>query len=63
MDKKSPKEQQGEGMLDKAKGRAKEAAGALTNDNKKRLEGQADQAKGEAKQKVGKAREEARKKI
>ena len=37
-DKKSPKGQQAEGMMDKAKGKAKEAAGAITNDNKKRAD-------------------------
>jgi uncharacterized protein YjbJ (UPF0337 family) len=62
-DKKSPKEQQAEGLMDKAKGKAKEAAGAITDDNKKRAEGQLDQSKGEAKKKVGEARENARKKI
>jgi uncharacterized protein YjbJ (UPF0337 family) len=62
-DKKSPKGQQAEGMMDKAKGKAKEAAGAITNDNKKRAQGQLDHAKGEAKKQTGKARENARKKI
>jgi len=62
-DKKSPKAQQAEGMLDKAKGRAKEAAGAITDDNKKRAEGQLDQAKGEAKKKTGEVRENLREKI
>ena len=62
-DRKSPKEQQAEGMMDKAKGKAKEAAGAITDDNSKRAEGQLDQAKGEAKKETGEAREELRKKI
>lgn len=62
-DRKSPKEQQAEGMMDKAKGKAKEAAGAITDDNRKRAEGQLEQSKGEAKKKVGDAREDARKKI
>jgi uncharacterized protein YjbJ (UPF0337 family) len=35
--------------VDKAKGRAKEAAGALTGDKKLKNEGRADQAKGAAK--------------
>lgn len=60
---KSPKEQQAEGMLDKAKGKAKEAAGAITDDNRKRAEGQLDQAKGEAKKETGEIREKARKNI
>ena len=50
-------------MLEKAKGRVEEAAGALTDDNKRRAEGRLDQAKGEAKKKVGEIREKARKKI
>jgi uncharacterized protein YjbJ (UPF0337 family) len=62
-DRKSPKEQQAEGLKDKAKGKAKEATGAITNDNKKRAEGQLDQAKGEAKKQTGEARDNARKKI
>ena len=62
-DKQTPKEQQADGMLDKAKGRAKEAYGALTDDTSKRLEGQADQVKGEAKEETGQAREKIRKKI
>ena len=62
-DKQTPEEQQADGVLDKAKGRAKEAYGALADDTGKRLEGQVDQVKGEAKQEVGKAREKARKKI
>ena len=62
-DKKSPKGQQADGMKDKAKGKAKEAYGAATNDTSKRVEGQADQVKGEAKKKTGEAREETRKKV
>jgi len=60
---KSPKAQQAEGMVDKAKGKAKEAAGAITDDNRKRAEGQLDQAKGEAKKETGEIREKARKNI
>lgn len=37
-------------MGDKAKGKAKEAAGAITGDEKKKEEGQAQQQAGEAKQ-------------
>lgn len=53
------KKQKAEGMKDKAKGKAKEAAGALTDDERKKAEGKADQAKGEAKEKAA----ETRKKI
>ena len=38
------------GKTDEMKGRIKEAAGALTDDNKLRKEGKADQAVGKAKQ-------------
>ena len=51
------KKQQAEGMKDKAKGKAKEAAGAVTDDKEKKAEGKKDKAKGEAKKKAGKARE------
>jgi len=40
--------------IDKAKGRAKEAAGALTGDKRLKNEGRADQAKGSAKKTVDK---------
>lgn len=60
---KHPKTQQTEGKIDEAKGRAKEAAGALTNDKSTKWEGKADQAKGKAKQAVGEAREKIRKNI
>jgi uncharacterized protein YjbJ (UPF0337 family) len=40
--------------IDKAKGRAKEAAGALTGDKHLKNEGRADQAKGSAKKTVDK---------
>lgn len=62
-DRKSPKGQKAEGMMDKAKGKAKEAAGAITDDNRKRAEGQFDQAKGEAKKQTGEIRDKARKNI
>ena len=42
------------GKSDEAKGRVKEAAGALTGDKKLKREGKADQAAGKIKQKVGK---------
>lgn len=43
------------GSVDKAKGRVKEAAGALTGDRKLKREGKLDQAAGTVKEKVGKA--------
>lgn len=62
-DKKSPAQQKGEGMLDEAKGKAKQAWGDITDDNSTHAEGQVDEAKGKAKQKVGEARQNLRKKI
>jgi uncharacterized protein YjbJ (UPF0337 family) len=43
-----------EGGLDKTKGRIKEAAGALTGDDRLKKEGRSDQRKGTAKEKKGK---------
>lgn len=43
------------GESDKIKGRVKEAAGALTDDDRLRREGKADQTAGEVKEKVSKA--------
>ena len=43
--------------IDKAKGRAKEAAGALTGDKRLKNEGRVDQAKGSAKNTVDKVAE------
>jgi uncharacterized protein YjbJ (UPF0337 family) len=40
---------------DQAKGRVKEAAGDLTNDDELKREGKADRASGEVKEKVGDA--------
>ena len=51
------------GEMDKAKGRIKEAAGALTDDEDIKKEGKADQAAGEMKEKVGKAKDWAEDKI
>ena len=42
-----------EGAMDRAKGRMKEAGGALTGDNKKKSEGRSDQRKGRVKEKKG----------
>lgn len=39
--------------MDKAKGRLKEAAGALSGDKDRKAEGRADQRKGTAKEKKG----------
>jgi uncharacterized protein YjbJ (UPF0337 family) len=43
--------------MDKTKGRAKEAAGAVTGDKSSKAEGRADQRKGEAKKKSGAAKD------
>ena len=51
------------GEMDKAKGRVKEAAGALTDDDEVKKEGKADQAAGEMKEKLGKAKDWAEDKI
>jgi uncharacterized protein YjbJ (UPF0337 family) len=54
---KSSSQDKGEGALDKAKGKAKEATGALTGDKEKKAEGRSDQTKGTAKDKLGKAKD------
>ncbi len=54
---KSSSQDKGEGALDKAKGKAKEATGAATGDKEKKAEGRSDQTKGTAKDKVGKAKD------
>lgn len=59
-DKQSPEAQRAEGTLDKAKGRIKEAAGALTGDGETKREGKLDQAKGTIKDKVGEVRQKIR---
>ena len=46
-----------EGAMDKAKGRAKEAAGSLTGNKDRKAEGQADQDKGTLKKKKGAAKD------
>lgn len=51
------KDQQDEGLKDEAKGRAKQAAGAVSGDDEMKREGQAEQKKGEAKQKIHDAKE------
>jgi len=51
------------GETDDLKGRVKEAAGALTDDDDLKNQGKADQAAGSAKDKVGKAADWAEDKI
>ena len=57
MGRKSSSQDKGEGTLDKAKGKAKEATGAITGDEEKKSEGRSDQTKGTVKDKVGKAKD------
>ena len=51
------------GKTDQIKGRVKEAAGAITNDEKLRAEGRADQAAGKAKDVVDKVANKVKKAI
>lgn len=51
------------GESDKLKGRVKEAAGALTDDDKLRREGKADQAAGKVKDTLDKAVDKTKKAI
>jgi uncharacterized protein YjbJ (UPF0337 family) len=51
------KDQKDEGLKDEAKGRVKQAAGALSGDDDMKREGEAEQKKGEAKQKRHDAKE------
>lgn len=48
------------GKLDKAKGRAKKAAGDLTDDDSLKARGRTDEAKGKAKGGIDKAAEKAK---
>ena len=57
MGRKSSRQDKGEGAMDKVKGRAKEAAGAVTGDKTKKSEGRSDQTKGKAKDLKGKAKD------
>ncbi|MDQ3911811.1 MAG: CsbD family protein [Actinomycetota bacterium] len=50
-------EDRSEGAMDKAKGRLKEAAGAVTGDEAKKSEGRADQRSGTFKEKKGKIKD------
>ena len=54
---KSSGQDTGEGIVDKAKGRAKEATGAVTGDKAKKEEGRTDQAKGTAEKAKGKIKD------
>ncbi len=47
---KSSGQDKNEGAMDKVKGRAKEAAGAVTGDDAKKSEGRSDRTKGTAKE-------------
>jgi uncharacterized protein YjbJ (UPF0337 family) len=49
----TPNEDRARGFADKAKGRIKEASGALSGDRSRADRGRADQAKGTAKEKKG----------
>ncbi len=57
MSEKSSTKDKGEGALDKAKGKAKEATGAVSGDEAKKAEGHSDQTKGTAKDKKGKVKD------
>jgi uncharacterized protein YjbJ (UPF0337 family) len=54
---KSSSQDKSEGALDKAKGKAKEAAGAITGDEAKKSEGRSDKTKGTLKDKRGKVKD------
>jgi len=55
--KKSSRQDKNEGAIDKAKGRMKEAAGAVTGDETRKSEGRADQRSGTTKEKKGKLKD------
>ena len=57
MGRKSSSQDKGEGTMDKLKGRAKEAAGALTGDEEMKAEGRSEQRKGTVKEKKGKIKD------
>ena len=57
MGRKSSSQDKDEGTLDKAKRKAKEATGAVTDDKEKKTEGRSEQTKGTAKDKLGKAKD------
>ncbi|MCA1731171.1 MAG: CsbD family protein [Actinobacteria bacterium] len=57
MPRKSSGQDKDEGAMDKAKGRFKEATGALSGDKDKKAEGRSDQRSGTAKEKKGKLKD------
>jgi len=57
MTEKSSEQDRGEGAVDKAKGRVKEAAGSISGDEEKKAEGRADQDEGTLKEKKGKVKD------
>jgi uncharacterized protein YjbJ (UPF0337 family) len=57
MTEKSSEQDRGEGAVDKAKGRVKEAAGSISGDEEKKAEGRADQDEGTFKEKKGKVKD------
>ena len=57
MGRKSSTQDKGEGAIDKAKGKAKEAAGAVSGDEETKAQGRSDQTKGTAKDKLGKVKD------
>jgi uncharacterized protein YjbJ (UPF0337 family) len=54
---KSSKQDRTEGAVDKAKGKAKEAVGAVTGNEEKKDEGRGDQTKGTFEEKKGKVKD------
>ncbi len=54
---KSSREDRNEGAIDRAKGRMKEAGGAITGDKDKKSEGRSDQRKAKAKDKKAAAKD------
>lgn len=54
---KSSGQDKSEGAMDKLKGRAKEAAGAVTDDERTKSEGRSDQTSGTFKEKKGKLKD------
>ena len=57
MGRKSSRQNKNEGAMDKAKGRVKEAAGAVTGDEATKSEGRSDQRRGTAREKKGKLKD------
>ena len=55
--KRSSQDDKNEGAMNKLKGRAKEAAGALSGNEATKSEGRSDQRKGTAKEKKGKLKD------